>query len=184
MQDVIRELLHEIADRPMAFAAEIVQTIILIGILAWAARRYGATRLAERHSRIAAELTDADAAVRESAALKQESLAVAANGEKAAAERVAEAREVVSREREASLTQIDVTARAILEKARNSVEQEKASIRRNTGDRLIRLTSEIARRYIDEFLTDAERQELTRKAVRSALERMEADSVPSAAGER
>jgi F0F1-type ATP synthase membrane subunit b/b' len=183
MGDLTRELLQEMAARPVAFAAELLQSLLLIGIVVWGGRKYGARRLTERRERIAAELAAAASAERESAKLRAEALAVAANAEPSSAEIVRTARENAARERAMSQSEIDAAARMILDKAHSTVEEEKHHIRRDTADRLVHLTSDIARRYVDEFLSEAERRALTRKAIEAALDRLTPATATPAARE-
>jgi F0F1-type ATP synthase membrane subunit b/b' len=178
MGDIMGELLHEVAARPIAFAAEVVQSLLLIGVVIWGGRKYGTRRLAERRERITSELAAAASAEQESLTLREESLAVAANATTASASLVRGAHESATREREASKSEIDAAARQIVDKARNTVESERDHIRRDAADRLVHLTSEIARRYVDEFLTEPERRALTRKAIEAALDQL-APAVPS-----
>jgi F0F1-type ATP synthase membrane subunit b/b' len=172
MGDLIGELLHDIAARPIAFSAEVVQSMLLIAVVVWAGRKYAARRLPERRDRIAAELAGAISAEQQGLKLREEALAVAENAKTASAELLRSARDNAASEHLASEPEIDTAARQIVDKARSTVDAEKNHIRRDAADRLVHLTSEIARRYADEFLSESERRALTRKAIEAALEQM------------
>jgi F0F1-type ATP synthase membrane subunit b/b' len=172
MGELLRELLQETGARPIAFVAEVIQSVLLIAVAIWAGRKYGARRLAERRERIVAELAAATSAEQESLKLRDEALAVAANATTAGASLVRISQENATREREASKADIDAAARQIVDTARSTLEAERDQIRHDAADRLVRLTSEIARRYVDEFLSESERRALTRKAIEATLDQL------------
>jgi ATP synthase F0 subunit b len=180
MEELFTEILHEITGQPARFAADVLQSALLLGILVWAGRRYVAGRLAERRARIATELTDAGAAEHESDRVRQESLTVVTQARDSAAEMLRGARERAVGEREASVATIEAEAQQIVAQARTTVELEKAGVHRDVSDRLVHLTSEAARRYLEEMLTETERRALTQKAILTFLDEVEASTVPGA----
>lgn len=172
MRDLMRELLEEVAVRPIAFAAEVVQSLLLMVVLVWAGRRYAARALGKRHEQIAAALAQAANDAEQSVKLREEALAVLQNAATASADIVRQAQESAAQERTSSVSETDTASREMVAKAQNTVAAEKDHIRRAAADQLVRLTSDIARRYVDEFLTDAERRALTRTAIEVALQRL------------
>ncbi len=83
------------------------------------------------------------------------------------------ARERVRAEREAAGAAADAEAERVLAQARQTVEAERGRMLREAAERLVRLTSEVARRYLAEMLTEAERRAATEKAILDGLRRME-----------
>jgi F0F1-type ATP synthase membrane subunit b/b' len=182
MSELLQEALREIGAAPLQFAAEAAQSLFVIGLLWWFGRRWLIRRLAERREGIVQALAGADEAERESVRMSEESLTVVAQAQEAASAMLQGAREEAGREREVALAAMETGAGQAVEQARASVELEKASIRRETSERLVRLTTEAARRYLDEMLTEAERRTLTQKAILSVLGATEAPAEPVDAG--
>jgi F0F1-type ATP synthase membrane subunit b/b' len=182
MEDLLGGSLNEIFAHPIRFTADVVQSLLLLAVIAWAGRRYAVRRLADRRSRIATELADADAAQRDSVRIREESRAVVAQAREAAPGILQDAQARADREREASTAAIESEAREIVEQARRSIELELAGVRREASERLVRLTTETARRYVEELLTEAERRALTQKAILAFLDQVDASTVPADAG--
>jgi len=182
MDELLKEIVREIAAQPVQFTVQAVQSLLLIGILAWAGRKYSAGRLAARRARIAAELADADAAEQESVRLRAEVPTVASQSKEAAAGIVRSAREKADAERAASAAAIEAEARQIVDQARSAVEAEKAAVHREASERLMSLTTEAAKRYLDEMLTETERRALTQKAILDFLNQVETSAGTGGAG--
>jgi len=179
MEELLRGVLHGITLEPARFLAEVVQSALLLVIIGWAGGRYVRGRLAERRERIAGELARAEAAERDSVRFREEARAAAARGEAEAPAVVRTAREQAEHEREASIARSDTEAEQMIVQARDTVEREKNRILGESSERLIHLTTETARRYLDEMLTEGERRALTQKAILESLEEMERGSPPS-----
>jgi F0F1-type ATP synthase membrane subunit b/b' len=173
MGDVIRAVLAEIAAKPDRFIAELVQSVLLIGLIIAFGRPPLRRRLAARQARIAAALDEADAAERETVRLREEAatLTAARPAETAAMEPDAE--------RAALDEGIEAEAGQVVAQARETIEREKEAIRRAAADRLVRLTTEVARRYLDEMVGDEERRAATRRAILESLAEVErSDAAP------
>ncbi len=173
MGAALHEALREIAARPASYAAEVIQFVLLVAVVAWAARRPLAARLARRRERIAAELAGAAESEREAEAMRAEAEGVVPRAEAEARTLVETARAGAEREREAADAEARAEAERVLAHARQSVDAEHQRLLRETSDRLVRLTSEVARRYLEELLTDVERRAVTEKAILDSLRRME-----------
>jgi len=182
MEQLLTEILREIADQPARFIAEVVQSALLIGILVWAERRYAPGRLAARKSRIAAELEAAGAAERDTLRIRDEAPAVVAKARESAEGIRRSAGEQADKERADSVTTIEAEAEQVVAQARKALDIELTGIRQQASERLVQLTTETARRYLDEMLGETERRALTQKAILAFLDQVEAPAVTKGAG--
>jgi F0F1-type ATP synthase membrane subunit b/b' len=182
MQELLREVLHEIAAAPARFVAEVVQSVLLLGAIGWVGRRLVGKRLVERRTRIAAELAAAEAAERRWAGIGEEVRAVVAGAQQDAAAVMRAAREQAEGERTAATTQVEREAEQVIAQAREAVEREKNSIARDASDRLVGLTTETVRCYLDEMLTEGQRRDLLQKAILVSLEELGEGSPPKSSG--
>ena len=182
MGELLSDVLRGITAEPARFVAEVVQSTLVLVVLGWAGRRFVRRRLAARRETIAAQLADADAAERESVQLREEAAAAAARATQDSPAIVRTAKEQTDQERQASITRIESEALEVVAQARRSVESDKERVRREAAARLISLTTEAARRYLDEMLTEADRRALTRRAILEALEEIEPEPPPREAG--
>ncbi len=173
METALHEALREIAARPASFAAEIVQFVVLVVVVGWAARRPIAARLAKRRDSIAADLAGALEAEREAEAMTAEAEAVVPRAEAEARAVVEAARERAKIERDAADAAARAEAERVLAQARDTVEAERRRALQEGSERLVRLTSEAARRYLEEMLSEGERRAVTQKAILDSLRRME-----------
>jgi F0F1-type ATP synthase membrane subunit b/b' len=137
-----------------------------------------AKRLAARRARIAAELEEAEAAERRWAGIREEARAVVAGAEEEAPAILRAARERAGSERAAAGAQIEGEAREIITKARETVEAEKSRVVRETANRLIQLTTETTRRYLDEMLSESERRDLMQRAILAGVDELGPEAPP------
>ena len=171
MGELLRDVLRGITAEPARFVAEVVQSTLVLVVLGWAGRRFVRRRLAARRETIAAQLADADAAERESVQLREEAAAAAARAREDSPAIVRTATEQADQERQASIARIESEALEVV--AAGPPERrarQGAGSRHEASARLISLTAEAARRYLDEMLTESERRALTQKAILEALE--------------
>jgi F0F1-type ATP synthase membrane subunit b/b' len=169
MGELLREFLHEITGDPTRYLAELVQSLLLLGILGWAGRRSLRQRLDARRTRIVAELTEAEQAERDGSRLEEEARSRAARGREEAPALLHQAEADAEKERKAALDRIEAEAMELVAQARQAVEGDKVRVAREAAGRLVELTAEAARRYLDEMLTEAERRALTQKAILASL---------------
>lgn len=180
MGEVLEAALREIAARPLAFLAEAVQSVLLVALVAWAGRRVLGRRLAARRARIAAELAEADAAEREAARLREEARDLVERAAHEAPGIVEEARRRAEQDRGAAAGEAEAEAERAIRQARESVAADERKLVHDGSQRLVRLTAEIARRYLDEVLGDRERRALADRVILEALAELERD--PRAGG--
>jgi F0F1-type ATP synthase membrane subunit b/b' len=88
------------------------------------------------------------------------------------------ARERAGSERAAAGAQIEGEAREIITKARETVEAEKSRVVRETANRLIQLTTETTRRYLDEMLSESERRDLMQRAILAGVDELGPEAPP------
>lgn len=180
MGELLRDFLDEITADRSRFLAELVQSLILLAILGWAGRKAARKRLDARRARIVAELAEAEQAERDVGRLYEEarSRAARARDEAPALLRQAEAR--AQQEREAAIGRIEAEANELIGQARQAVERDKARIAREAAGRLVELTADATRRYLDEMLTESERRALTQKAILASLVELSGSTSPDA----
>ncbi len=167
------ELLREIAAEPLRFAAEFLQSVLLLGVIWWAGRRLAGKRLQQRRAKIAAALEEARQADRDSVRLRDEARTLVEGVPSEAAEILRSGREQAERERAAAIALAETESAELVAQARQSIEREKERVVREASDRLVRLTAEAVRRYLDEVLTEGDRRALMQKAILASLEAME-----------
>jgi len=182
VDDLLREFLREVTGAPARFAAELLQSVILLAIIWWAGRRWLGRRLAERQAEIATAVAEAAAAEREYPRIQEEARAVAAGVEPEKAAIARAAAERAEQERRAALDRLEAEARQVVTQARQTIESEKRRVLREASDRLAILTTETARRYLDEMLSASELHGLTQKAILESLQEMERGAPPPGTG--
>ncbi|GAO02159.1 ATP synthase F0 subunit B [Anaeromyxobacter sp. PSR-1] len=173
MGALLQAALDEVTAHPATFAVEAGQALVLIAALAWAVRRFASRRLEARREGIASALAEADRAEQEVGALHAEARDVVVRAEQEAARLVASAREEAGKARQAADAAVEAEAALLIRQASETLEREQQAARAEASERLVRLTTATARRYLDEVLTDAERRALTQKAIVAGLEELE-----------
>lgn len=169
MEEAIRAALDSIAARPVPFAAEVVQAVLLVAIVAWLGRRPLERRLRARREKIAAALAEAASAERECGRIAEEARRVVESAEREAAAVVEAAREQAERDRASAAARVEAEARQAVDLARAAAQDDVARVAREASARLVRLTVLTARRYLDEVLTESERRALTARAISESL---------------
>lgn len=182
MSDVLREILSGIADEPIRFLVETLQSLLLIGGVAWAARKFLLPRLSARRAAVAAALTAADAEEKASVLLREEAGQVAARVAPEAAAVLAKLKEESERERQAFLVQAESDATQIVVQARQTLEAERDGVVREASDRLGSLTTRVARQYLDQVLTEEQRRALIQTAITRSLDDLTCGTPPLNAG--
>ena len=173
MGELFREMLREITGRPAVFAAEVVQFLLLVGIVLYLLRRSVGPKLKERRERISAEVEKADR-VEEAWAEARKQAAVIAAEARAQAERILEAAGIaVHEQRRAGLERIEQEAAGITRRAQEAIAAEKERVVREGADRLVELITQVTRRFLEEALSESDRRALTHKLILARLKEME-----------
>jgi F0F1-type ATP synthase membrane subunit b/b' len=182
MEDLLREAIGALTADPVRSLVEVAQSLFLLVVLGWAGRKFARRQLAARQARVAAELAAAETAERDGIRLQEEARGVVAGIERQVADILRAARDQAEQERETSAARIETDAGQMVLQARQTVESEKNRVVREASDRLIHLTAEAARRYLDEILTESQRRALIQKAILESLEEMTGGLAPRDAG--
>lgn len=181
MHELVREVLQEIAAAPVRFVVAVAQSALVVGVVVAAGRGMVGKRLTARRARIAAEMEEAEAAERRWAGIREETRGMITGAEAEAPAILRAARERAESERAASGSQIESEAREIIARARAAVEAEKSRVVRDAANRLVQLTTETTRRYLDEMLSETERRDLMQKTILAAVDELGPDT-PSRGG--
>ncbi len=169
MSELIRDVLHEISAQPLSLAVEIVQFVVLIVIIRLILVRAVGPALKERRDRIAAEMDRADHADEAYAEARQQSAQLVTEARTRAQQVIETAQAATQEERALGLQRIDEEATAMLRQAEQTVETEKRRVAGEASEQLVTLISQVTRRFIEEAMTESERQALTHKLVLSSL---------------
>jgi F-type H+-transporting ATPase subunit b len=166
-QEVVREVTRT------EFLVEFVQGCLLVAILVFVVPRLLRPRIAARAERVKAELESAETAEDERAKSQREArriVSIARRESRAAAEQACAEAEA---KRAEALAAAEQEAADIVATARRTVEAEKAAVVSQACDETVALVTVIARRYLEEALSEGERRKLTEKLVLSSLESMD-----------
>jgi len=180
MGELLRDVLQEIGADPTRFLAETAQSLLLLGILYWFGRKPLRRRLDAHLAAVVAELAEAAAAEQDAARLAEEARSHVARAKDEAPAAVHEVEEGLARDRQAGLDRIEAEAREMVEQARQAVERDKVRVAGEAAGRLVALTTEATRRYLDEMLSESERRALTQRAIHASLEAMTGAGAPGA----
>jgi F-type H+-transporting ATPase subunit b len=176
MTELIREVLHEITAEPVIFVVEIVQFLLLIVIIRFILLRVVGTGIKERREHIAAEVEKANHADAAYAEARQQAAQLVAEARQEAQRTVEAARTAAQEERRAGLEQAEQEAGAILIQAKQTIETEKGRVTVEASEQLVTLVTQVIRRFIEESLTESERQAVTQKLILTSLSEMEGTS--------
>jgi F-type H+-transporting ATPase subunit b len=173
MSELIQEVLHEITGKPVTFAVEIVQFLLLVVIIRFLLPRLVGTNLKARRERIAAEIEKADQADAAYAEAQQQAAALMAEARREA-QRIIEAAGIAAQEeRRTGLDRAEQEANAILLQANQAIETEKGRVTGEASEQLVTLITLVTRRFIEESLTESERRAVTQKLILASLKEME-----------
>lgn len=170
--EVMTEFLHEVASEFTStdFIVEFVQGLVLIAILVFALPRLVRPRLAARRARIVSDLGAARTAGAERTRCQREAKLIVSRAHKDAKASMKGVRAEAEAERADAMTAADEEAAEIVARARDSLEAEKHTVVAQSCDEMVGLVTIVARRYIDETLSESERGALTEKLVLTSLE--------------
>jgi F-type H+-transporting ATPase subunit b len=172
MRELIQEVLHDITAEPLLFAVEVVQFLLLVVIIRFILRRVLGSALHERRGRIAAEVEKADHADTAYAEAQQQAAAMVEEARGEAQRTIEQARAAAQEERRAGLDQAEQDAQTILHQARQTIETEKDRVAGEASEELVTLIIQVTRRFIEEALSESERQAATQKLILASLKEM------------
>ena len=172
MSELIQEVLLEITAKPLLFFVEIVQFLLLVFIVRLILIRVLGTTLKERRERIAADVEKADQADAAYAAAQQQAAALTAGALTEAKRSVEAARTAAQDERRLGLNEAEQEAKAILLQAQQTVETEKGRVAGEASEELVTLITQVVRRFMEETLSESERQAVTQKLILASMKEM------------
>ena len=172
MSELIQEVLLEITAKPLLFVVEIVQFLLLVFIVRLILIRVLGTTLKERRERIAADVEKADEADAAYAAAQQQAAALTAGALAEAKRSIEAARTAAQDERRRGLNEAEQEAKAILLQAQQTVETEKGRVAGEASEELITLITQVVRRFMEEMLSESERQAVTQKLILASMKEM------------
>jgi len=172
MSELIQEVLLEITAKPLLFFVEIVQFLLLVFIVRLILIRVLGTTLKERRERIAADVEKADQADAAYAAAQQQAAALTAGALAEAKRSIEAARTAAQDERRRGLNEAEQEAKAILLQAQQTVETEKGRVAGEASEELITLITQVVRRFMEEMLSESERQAVTQKLILASMKEM------------
>ncbi|MDH4138950.1 MAG: ATP synthase F0 subunit B [Coriobacteriia bacterium] len=171
LSELVSEFLHELTTTE--YLIELVQGSLLILILVLALPRLLKPRLAARRQGIIDDLEAAVAAPEEVERAEKEAKAVVARVRREAHRTKLAAKADAIAERDEAISDAEREAAEIVEHAHQTVEAEKASVSTETCEEMVGLVTVIARRFLDESLSEKERRALTERVVMSSLENID-----------
>jgi F-type H+-transporting ATPase subunit b len=169
MSELIQEVLREITEKPLLFAVEVVQFVILVVIIRLILIRVAGPTLKERRERIAADVEKADHADAACATAEQQAAALRAEARAEAQRSIEAARAAAQDERRAGLDQAEQEAQKILLQARQTIESEKGRVAGEASEELVTLITQVVRRFMEEAMSESERQAVTQKLILASM---------------
>ncbi|MDR3686135.1 MAG: ATP synthase F0 subunit B [Coriobacteriia bacterium] len=173
--EILSAIGKEIADAPMTMVAEVVQFLLLVGIIWVVAFGFGKRRgfvanmLSERKSHVAQRLEEALSA---EGRLGQ-SMEEARQRDQAAAEEaerlLAEAKASATASEEQARLDADAEAARILERANAALENERVQMQADLREQLVELVSQATRSIMNEKLTVAEQRSRIEEAITAGV---------------
>jgi len=169
--ELFREVGHEVMS--LAFLVEFFQGCLLIAVLVIAVPRVLKPGISARVERVKAELESAEGAEEELAKAQREARRLVSLARRESRADVEHACAEAQGQRAEALAAAEQEAADIVTTAQRTVEAEKAAVVSQACDETVELVTVIARRYLKEALTEAERRDLTGKVVLSSLENID-----------
>jgi len=173
--EILSAIGKEIVDNPMTMVAEVVQFLILVGIIWVVAFGFGKRRgfianmLTERKKHVAVRLEEAQGAE----ARLAESTQDARRRNQAAAEEaeqlLAEATDSAKASEEQTRLEADAEAARILQRANSALDNERAQMQADLREQLVELVSQATRSIMNEKLTVAEQRSRIQEAITTGV---------------
>lgn len=173
MIEIFKEIVHEISEHPGLFILELVQFLLLAGLLAFFVPRYLKKFLIDRKERIIDDLKRSKEAFEEHRIAKEESEAIISSTREKASQIIKEAESEAQKEMEEVMKQADEEVKEIIGRTKEAIDNERRLMFKEMNEQLVSLIAAITRRYIEEALSEDEKRALTQKAIISGLEEIE-----------
>jgi F-type H+-transporting ATPase subunit b len=183
LHEILVEFGAEVTSAPLRLAAEVVQFVILAGIVWVVAFGFGKRKgfvsnmLAERREAVFARIEEADGAPHALATAKQESAASTRSARAKARALVAQAKKDAVALETTTAEETNAEAERIVERAQAALETEREEMLLEVREQLIEIVSAAARAMMNEKMSVAEQRKLIESAITDSIE-----SEPAAAG--
>lgn len=176
MGELFREIAHEIVAGPVTFGVEIVQCLILVGIVWIVAvgtrKRPGfiVSMLRERKERVERSIEDADNAPSTLEAARMEVQAISEAARRESEALLETARRDANGEADDAKKAADAEAEAMVAHARQVLEIEREEALEEAREHLVDVVVRSTRRILDDTLSPAEQRALVQAAIMESLE--------------
>lgn len=183
--EVLKEAVREIADKPGTFIIELVQfgiLLMLVKVVAFGTKKRRGmvtNMLAERRTRIAAEIARAEAGREALAAAQGEVERIAAEAEAEVSAIAREARKQARAQRASILADGDMQAAAVVASAHEALEREQAEMLQGIRDQLVEVVTQATQQMLAQGFSPAEQRTAVQKAIVSGIEGLESVTATS-----
>lgn len=172
MVEILVEAWAEIAHKPLLFLLEIIQFAILVAIVVYGGRNIIGGFLTRRRDRIAAEVTEALKGKEALAYAKSEAEAIVADAKKNAASIISQAKAEAKANHKVAQTKANEETDRIIRQAGETIEAEQREIAEQSARQFVELVPILARRFIEEELTESDRRAMIQKIIISGLKEL------------
>ncbi len=173
MIEILEEIVREISKHPGLFVLELIQFLLLAGLLVFFIPRYLKKFLNDRKERIIEDLKRSEEAFEEHKIAEEEAKAIITRARENASQIIKEAEIEAQKEMEAIMKQAEEEVKDIIGRTKEAIDNEKRLMFKEMNEQLVSLIAKITRRYIEEALSEDEKRALTQKAIISGLEEIE-----------
>ncbi|MRS12368.1 MAG: hypothetical protein EG823_04765 [Actinobacteria bacterium] len=185
MEELITEVWHEIAAKPVVFAVEIAQFAILVFIIKAVAFGIGKRKgmvtnmLAERRERILAELAEADAGQEALQNAAERVSEIQHRADAIARSILREARANAREQKRAILAEGESRAAEIVVEAHEALAKEQADMLEGIRDQLVDVVTASTHQVLEQGLSPAEQRAVVQRAIIAGIEDLDSLALSS-----
>lgn len=172
MAELLHEAWAEIAGNPVLYIIELIQFAILVAIIVYAGKKVIGGYLTRRHDRISADVAEAAKGREALAYARSEAKAIVDEARKEAAATVRRAQAGARKALNEAKAQAEREAAVVLKQAGETVTAERRSVAEESARRFVELIPILARRYIEEELSEADRRAMIEDTIISGLKEL------------
>lgn len=173
LEELSKEVVTEISHKPVVFAAEVLQFLILMFGITVLVKRVLVPMLERRREQVMDDLAEAAQAPEQVVKAQADAKRLVAEAKQEALERVRQAKERSAAECEQVTAAAAEEAKGVVEQAHQTLQQEEAEAVSSVHTQLVDLVTVATRNVLDEALSENERRDLVEKSVLSSLEELE-----------
>ncbi len=171
--ELLHEAIAEIGAKPVVFAVEVLQFVVLVIAIKLLASRILGPMLDRRRAGIESGLEEAAGADERIAEAEREAKQILAEARREAKQRVGDARQSSAAAHEEALVTANGEAAGLIEQARETLRQEREDATSTARAQLVDLVTIATRGVLDEALSESERRELVERSVLTSLDELE-----------